>query len=720
MAASRLTSESVTAKLDTVLESHETSRDVVSQLSTHVEVQIGKIWQRLDNQLETLGKQLTEKAEENGMVSTLYKRKAAECEEHVKELGSLREAMEKQAEQIHELENNLLAMDAAHDDSEETIRQLRVTAAEAARLAEEVKSKDAAIAELQNKLDAKDKAHAVEVQSFTSNVANLTHSMQEMDRSLRIAVDQAAETARQEVRNDMHRSCVEAKALVLKAERERNSLAAQLDKLKHEIQQREERERQDAATIESLQQRLTAAESNGEAAAQELAQRSAIQDQLGSRLTERVKTLEAELEVAQGRAAELEGDSHRQRAQFQALAAFLNNWALQAGLNIDGLRCLNEADTSVEGISAGLARVFGQLSLSQNSQNAAESGHREAELCGETSKFFLGDAGKASQLVPGSQTGLDRVRDNSSSTASEHPGTAGEAPEDAATVANSQLALHHLRRVVVRSPANVPTQPVVPPSIDQEKVRRREALQPRSIMRRVTRSTSSLSQRLEPGLASETGAFVRTIDAPAPDRLGDRPPSAGIEFASDAQYLESTGRASSGRSNKRRRSDARASECSNSRHRRPRQVKAAPPRPGAARQMEESVIPDSQPSIAAQQDGHGSRPQARPTSGSSSESKAGTARDTEGDSGPASHTTHGLQSMNSRQALGPRQANVRTYGSQRAEKPSGVGGEADSQASVKSESQSQPRYWPRSKESQDSLTFSQNGVNAEENLLLPL
>lgn len=648
----------------------------------------------MDNQLEAIAKQVEEKAEENGMVSTLYKRKVTECEDHVKELASLREITEKQAERIHELETNLVAMDAAHDNNEETIRQLRAVGVEAERLKEEVQSKATAIAELHSKLDAKDRMYVSEVQSLTSNVARLAQSIQGKDQLSRLAVDQAAEAARRETRMEMERSCAEAKKLTLQAECERNLLANQVEELKQGIQQRKQRELQDTATIHSLQHSLSSAEAKGEAAAQELTQCSAKHGQLESRLMAKVSALETEIEVSQGRAAKLEEECHRQGAKSQALITALTHWALRVGLDISALDCLNDSDASAEEISAGLAKALERSPVPKKPQTAADKECREdTQLCDKISKFFPSDAGQLSQGLLGD-----------SSTLSEHARVEGDAPKATSEVIDPHLHLHHLKRVIVHSPASIPAEPV-PPSIDQEKIRRREALQPKSIMKRVTRSTSSMLQEEALDEVSENGAFVRDTDTPS-SLPGDRLPSTGVASASSMRP-ENVGSAPSGRSNKRRRSEALVPESSSGRSGRSKQVKTGTSEPRAVSQTEEQIIPNSQPPARHQEQ--------LPKRGNP-KIKPGTARSSRRGEGTASQSP---PSVNSRQALDLKQANVRTYGSQKADKSSNSDGQTASQFSG-SQSQSQPRYWSRSKESQDSLTFSKDGFSKGESLQLPL
>jgi chromosome segregation ATPase len=253
-------------------------------LSADLELHTGKIWQRLDSHLESLSKQLAEKAEENGMVSTLYKRKDAECEEHLNELAMLRATTEKQADQIHELEASLVVSDAAQDQNEETIRRLEERATDTERLREEVKSKTAAVAELQSRLDTKEAAFSSELQNCSSNIQKLANTLQERDQSLNTAAQQAAEAARREVRQEMEEAHAKTERSLQETTKDRDSLASQVAELKRQVQEKKTSESRDAAAMRSLQQSLAMEEARGKLAAEKLAQRSTDLEEVENKL----------------------------------------------------------------------------------------------------------------------------------------------------------------------------------------------------------------------------------------------------------------------------------------------------------------------------------------------------------------------------------------------------------------------------------------------------
>ncbi|KAK4241465.1 hypothetical protein C8A03DRAFT_30326 [Achaetomium macrosporum] len=702
--AQRESLNSVTNKLDNILESQDATREATDQLSTSVEVHMGKIWQRLDGQLESLSKQLAEKAEENGMVSTLYRRKEAECEKHINELASLRETAEKQARQIHELDASLFALDAAQDENEEKIRRLEQSRAETVRLREELEAKQAAMAGLQRKLDDKESAFASELQKYASSIQKLALTVQEKDQSLGIAAQQAADAARREARIDLERANAQTEKLLFETQQQRDALAVELQTSKQKLQEKERNESQAATTICSLQGSLSKAEAKEKLIAQELMQRSASLEGLETRLKSRVTDLETKLRAAQDRTAELEGQNRRQQARFEALVAGMKHWASQEALNIDELDSLGGCDRSEEEIRAGVIQALEQLSFSQRSQTVMPREHPDLLLREENSEFFPREDVQTSRAEAGNQSTVGKpTKDAAARALDKRTGTEGNARESV-SAENDPLpyasTLDHMRRVVVRSPASIPNEPV-PPSIDQEKVRRRGGLQPKSIMKRVTRSASR-----ELDTVAGPGVFKRKQDehfmeAITPDDPGQEQIKTEAVPVWNVEPAESTF-AEAGRPGKRRRSETTRSNGSIG-------------HPRSFQQAEGGGLSSS-----------GEGPRAEPAESNtyakgSQNIEPGTTRSSRRNPGVGWPGLHRTSSANPTRALGPRSANVRTYGARRAERElATAAAKPDSQSASRSQSQSQSRYWPRRKEeSQDSITLSQ-GVNADGNLLLPL
>ncbi|KAL2187532.1 hypothetical protein L209DRAFT_764419 [Thermothelomyces heterothallicus CBS 203.75] len=502
--------DNVTGKLDSILELRSVATEATSQLSADLEHQLGKVWQRLDSQIETLTRQLAEKAEENGMVSTLYKRKDAECEEHLNELAILRATTEKQVNQIHELEASLIASDAVHDENEKTIRLLEARGAEAEKLKRELESKAAAVVELQSKLDAKEAAYVSELQNCSSKIHDLANAFQEKDRSLATVAQHAAETARYETQLKMERIQTKLEQSLQETTLHRDSLIDQLRKLEATIQEKEQNEIRQAETICSLRQRVAVEESKTQAAAQQLSQQSAHLEKVEHRLSSQIKDLETKLRAASDLITGLESENQRQHARSETVAAGLKNWAHKEGVLIDKFDNFGTGDRSKKEISDFLTHTLELVLSARRSQTTSLETNPTGSVLGmENSSFPAGQTAEAPQATLQDHYQNDRVEsDNPSGAMAYQTKREGDAvgSRHVKEPLSRAPTLHNLRRVVVRSPANVPSEPAAP-SIDQEKMRRREAMQPKSIMKRVTRSATSKLRLQDSSFAAEDGTF---------------------------------------------------------------------------------------------------------------------------------------------------------------------------------------------------------------------
>ncbi|KAL1838695.1 hypothetical protein VTJ49DRAFT_2285 [Mycothermus thermophilus] len=495
---------SVTSKIGEILSLQTASGEATSQLSSDIDHHMEKIWKRLDDQLESLSRHLAEKAEENGMMSTLYRRKEDECQQHAKEAASLRDVVKEQADQIQELEKALEACDFLQHENEDFAQRVEALDTETAQLKEEVQSKTTALAELRARLDAAETAHAAEVRNYKSSLQTLTQALQEQSRGSELAAQQAAEQARREAQAEADKAQRETERSLRDAQHERDTLLEKVEQLKRQIQEQEQSHAQGAATIHSLNERLTAEEGKRKTTAEQLAQRSARLVEVESKLIARTAQLETDLKTAQDRIKDLDEEARRERTRAEALVVGLERWVEREGHGVDGLSFLKDGSKSAEDISTGLTQVLGKLGLSERSNTGLIEESQPAEFSQGIAVMFSG--GLSRNMT---NSGLPGFKEGGSQEPLADSG-GQEAVNEMTPTGPLQFAsaLDHLRRVVVRSPANVPEEPA-PPSVDQEKTRRREAEQPRSIMKPVTRSMSSMLQQEDLTDAAGHGAFKR-------------------------------------------------------------------------------------------------------------------------------------------------------------------------------------------------------------------
>lgn len=228
---------------------------------------------------------------------------------------------------------------------------------------------------------------------------------------------------------------------------------------------------------------------------------------------------------------------------------------------------------------------------------------------------------------------------------------------------------------------------------------------PKSILKRVTRSTSNMLKQEQPSGVAGHGAFKRgRQDEPDDWTMNALPVS-----TPDVDEVERPSETISKPHRKRSRSEAdRADD----------QVA----RPGSAshevkRESSGAGLSNSKDDMTGRQDSFEPRRQENTSNTNASHGiQLVATHPSRRSSGAGAPRLHRNPSAKTPQVTGPRQPNVRTYGSQRTTgEPLAASGVFGSRLRP----QSQSRYWARPKdESQESMTFSQ-GVGADENLLLP-
>ncbi|KAL2264872.1 hypothetical protein VTJ83DRAFT_7382 [Remersonia thermophila] len=377
----------VTSKVDEILALQTGFKEATDQLSSNIDNHMEKIWKQLDDQLESLSRQLAEKAEENGMMTTLYQRKEDECQQHAKEVASLRDVAKGQADQIQELEKSLEICDFLQQENEELAQRAESLDTETAQLKEEVQSKTTALAELRARLDAAETAHAAEVRNYKSSLQTLTQALHEHTRGSEQAIQQAVEKARLEARDAIEQAQKEAEKALQGSQHERDSL---------------------------------------------------------------LENLEEELKTAQDHMKELDDEARRERARAEALVIGLERWVGQERQKAEGLSFLKDYSKGAEDISKGLTQVLGEPSLSQRSNTKLSSESRLEESFQENA--VTSSSGSPQNVTSSGLSGFQQGGSKELLAKSREQGAVNEMTPTGPLQFVS--ALDHLRKVVVRSPAN--------------------------------------------------------------------------------------------------------------------------------------------------------------------------------------------------------------------------------------------------------------------------
>ncbi|KAK4463842.1 hypothetical protein QBC42DRAFT_322826 [Cladorrhinum samala] len=575
-------SESITAKLNAIEESGVLVNKNTSQLSMELGTHMSKVWQRLDSQIETLTQQLAQRAEENGMLSALCKEKDAAYERLEQELEDLQNTSAEQIEDINALQErnqeNQLAMDATREESrkhlQEILQRLQASEKEVKKFELEVMSKEDNIAKLGEMLKGKEEEYATRLQNLSAEIVKLGQLLGEKDRAAQEAVKKAVQLSLQEFKSRMEEAGAQAKKLVEEKQGQIKSLEVQLEELKKSLDNKEQNERHDACTMNSMRQALCAAEAKEKVSTEKLAVQCAKYDELEIQIRDRMNTVNTELEAAKRRVAEYKGEleaakrraakfedeSHHHRARAQALFSSVREWARDEGLAAESFDQICDVNKTPEDLATGLSQALARMLLSQRSQVAHRGQGDDLLLNGNESQFNSANMGHPVLLSP----------DGSISAA--HPELSGSQEDDVPALTKLP------RRVVVRSPANDPDEPI-PPSVSEEKARRRDGQQPKSIMKAgvaradqigsVTIQDDNIEEASKDGSLHRSLADHSSSSSPGP-LVNDIAPKASTPPGLIVQPTATTPKPELSGQNKRKRGDEPGPDIFLSRVRKPR------------------------------------------------------------------------------------------------------------------------------------------------------
>ncbi|KAK1782152.1 hypothetical protein QBC45DRAFT_456142 [Copromyces sp. CBS 386.78] len=499
----------------------------------------------------------------------------------------------------------------------------------------------------------------------------------------------------------------------------------------------QETERQHTSVIESLKVSLAAAESKCSSLSEESKAKSLELENSSQRWSSRITDLEKELASWQKKAAglqatysEVQNIEEGRKERLKECLTTIEQMAVKEGI-VDphaGTSKLFDGQITLDEVWPKISNVVERLMKMASTKYQAILDKQRQEL--EAYKEITSQAGLSTN--EDSQTSLVDTCNNLGINSLQE--TQGGNPDGigdmVATPPNTEETsppfLQHRvvmglqdqeRRVAVRRPTStegirkVPLPP--PPSVAQEKSRRREAVPPKSIMKRVTRSASR-EQLIED--SSGSGAFGRigpleTFTATPPDST-----SAFLEQNPTSHEVTSghfSDVSASGRPNKRKRSDDIVdSPVVVRRGRYSRGAGGKSTTKAVASTLASASVPNASDKrgprgIGQPQRIYRSRHAVDKLSEGFSPSRN---RSTSINSKPSSSLPPEVVNGANR-FLPPRSAPTRTYGSRKSVGPAEDAGSASqTNRESQSRSQSQPlsRYWNANDETQDSITLSQN------------
>ncbi|KAK0743335.1 hypothetical protein B0T18DRAFT_182358 [Schizothecium vesticola] len=410
------------------------------------------------------------------------------------------------------------------------------------RLEDEVQSKATKINSLEDMLREKNEAHTFELSKFTANLTKLNQMLRDKEESSRVAVGTATELARSEMRIEMEKADAEAKKTLLLAEKERDAVAADVERLKRDLRISEDKSVHDAHTIDSLNNTLAATDSRLANIIDEVKQRATDLEELRAQETAAIKALEERISTVEKTTAGRLGETRHLLAAIQQFIVALRKWSEWAPLPVEVKRILEDFETdssSGEESDARFSEIFEKITAVIPTQQPPAPVPEMILQDDSSSRFFPKD----NSILPdlrASEQGTGAEETTSLRPRNQQPAVFGNRLTDQ-SMGRVQLLMHDQRRVKVRSPALGLQNEPSPPSVQQEKTIRREAQQPRPIIKR---SSQDNDRGVPMALDDETsqGVFTRRVDQVQPPGSVSLSQQQGPTISSEQQEPGKLGR----------------------------------------------------------------------------------------------------------------------------------------------------------------------------------
>lgn len=466
----------IIAQLKQVASAQNKSADNTSQLTQQVNCHMKDVWRCVNESKAALNLQLGEKTLENMILSTTVEEK----EEHLRDLSTkLDLAIETEFEnelRIHELKTQIWELESSPKDDPAIIQQIQALKEEKEQLREELASGVSAVSLLQASLQQKEQESATAIKKHEEEAHGFTQRLEEQETAARKNQEEAVNAAIREEAANVEKVKQDLQQLVDQAENNRDDLIKQLDAAKTTATELRQKGERDAEIIQSLRSDLEGAESRASSLTEDKKKRLAENEEANKRNESTVLQLEKDLAEAEQSLAQITEDSEAYERETQSLIDDLKRWAK------------NE-----HGVGKPESQMQGNDDQAMSEVNPVRIAKlRELQALHNTIIPHYGNRKSDSKLAQSSvkpQTRAQRLAGQAEVTPVVQVPAEQMAHEEDMTVSALLQAglidpkvLDRNRRVILQSPAGDLILPS-PPSIAEEKERRRKGRRPRGIMR---------------------------------------------------------------------------------------------------------------------------------------------------------------------------------------------------------------------------------------------
>ncbi|KAK1755706.1 hypothetical protein QBC47DRAFT_193749 [Echria macrotheca] len=468
--------DSLGSKVGTVLESQKAVADQAAAVTTAAEAHVKSILDKLD-QFRDMSDELQRRAEESGMLASLLKatedmKKVLEAEVNSANL------------QIHTLEEELSTLEMAERKNAEMESQIRLMGDERNGIVSELKSARGLVEKLENQLRSRDQTQRSEAERFAGKITQLAQIIRGHEAGASTLAEQAAEVARREERFKSEKIVREMSAALEKVEQQKASVIQELENARQELRQRDERIQSFERTVESLDRKISDSERDNVNMVEGMKKEVSRLTQLSLDEREISDRLRAELSSIQSLTKELKDANTQESLKTQAFVNALRNLSEQENVTSATSEIVKElcGNVTSRDLEEKLPLIFSQfLKKPCEHEGTASSAPPTVVVPQDEGTGVVSDDRMPLVRHLSLDVTLSPFRD--------------ESAMDTAMIETQMpgpltLSQDQMRRAMVCSPAIDQPEPN-PPSVAQEKILRRQAVQPKSIIKSGSQSSES-------------------------------------------------------------------------------------------------------------------------------------------------------------------------------------------------------------------------------------
>jgi hypothetical protein len=246
--------------LQTLYEAQSGSKETVEQLGKDVRGHIDEMWQHLETREDDLTQRLKGKRGENATLQGVIERGEQERLSLERQLRDANDLGKAQEDRIQDLVRKVDRLETQPRQDPEAKLRSEALARENDDLKAQLETKCTSISDLEAKLNAKSASYKAEVDSLTKEISKFTQLMSERDEASNSAREKAVGAVREECRAKLQRLEEKTEERVQQAREARRLAVNELEETRKKLEAREEGEHEESETVDALQTALDEAQ----------------------------------------------------------------------------------------------------------------------------------------------------------------------------------------------------------------------------------------------------------------------------------------------------------------------------------------------------------------------------------------------------------------------------------------------------------------------------